>query len=425
MTRFKALILIGTSLGVGIFLLLIYLIPKIGGISNERIGMAGRYAPDELPHFLQELISDGLTDIAENGEVLPNLAETWDTPDKGKTWVFRIKDNATWQDGKKVVTRDLGYEFSDATIAFPDDLTITFSLQSPYSAFPSVVAKPVFKKGLLGTGEWRVKNLTLAGDYVDKVILINKEGIRKTYRFFPTEERAKLAFQMGQIDTIRDLLDPSPLSDWQNIKSEKNVNKGEYVAIFFNTTDKILADKTVRQALYYATQKENLGGTRALSAISSNSWAFNPQVKPYSYDLNKAKSMINALPAEAKSDLNITLTTSPILLPQAELIKKDWEAVGFKVTTQVMTNVPSSYQAIMAIYDVPDDPDQYTLWHSTQSQTNITHYANPRIDKLLEDGRTNTDSNTRRQIYLDFQRYLLEDAPAMFLYYPASYTFKR
>jgi peptide/nickel transport system substrate-binding protein len=73
---------------------------------------------------------------------------------------------------------------------------------------------------------------------------------------------------------------------------------------------------------------------------------------------------------------------------------------------------------------LPYDPDMYTIWHSGQVN-NITHYKNVRIDKLLEDGRQATDENKRIQIYADVQKYLLDDAPAAFLYFPYSYTVSR
>jgi peptide/nickel transport system substrate-binding protein len=371
------------------------------------------------------MISSGLTGLDAAGNVQPALAESWETSDSGKTWTFKLKPEIFWQDGKKLVSADVSYQFSDATVTYPDDQTITFTLQSAYSAFPSVVARPVFRKGLLGTGEWKVDDLSLVGDFIDHLALEKENGERAVYKFYPTEERTKLAFQLGEVDVVKDLLDPSPLVDWKGIKTEKTVNKGEYVAVFLNTDDNLLADKSLRQALDYATRKDNLGGTRAISPIPSTSWAYNSTVKPYLYDAEKARSMINVMSAEVKNNLNIKLTTSPILLPQAELIQKDWQEVGVKVEIQVMSNIPNEYQALLAIFDVPDDPDQYTLWHSTQTQTNITRYSNPRIDKLLEDGRTTVNISQRRQIYLDFQRFLLEDAPAIFLYYPNNYTFSR
>jgi peptide/nickel transport system substrate-binding protein len=112
-------------------------------------------------------------------------------------------------------------------------------------------------------------------------------------------------------------------------------------------------------------------------------------------------------------------------LSQAESISKDWTAAGVVVNLQVISNIPTDYQAFLAIYDIPDDPDQYSIWHSTQTSTNITHYQNPRIDKLLEDGRSEINIEDRKKTYFDFQRYLVEDSPAAFLYYPEIYSISR
>lgn len=425
LSRFKALIIIGIGIGVIFFLLLSFLLPKYGGWQVRRIGVAGRYTSRNLPTKIIEMISDGLTALDENGNVIPNLSSSWSTSDKGKTWNFILKDNLLWQDGRPLSSKDISYQFSDAKVSYPDDKTITFSLQDSYSAFPSVVSKPVFKTGLLGTGEWKVKNLSLVGEYIDQ-ITIEKEGKKEkiVYKFYPTEERLKLAFQLGEIDEAEDLMNADPISSWPKVKISKNTDKGEYVAVFFNMSDNVLSDKSIRQALSYATNKDQLG-QRAISPISQDSWAYNPQVKQYSYDIEKAKSMINALSAEQKENLNITLTTSSLLLSQAEKIQKDWQEIGVKTTVQVEPGIPSNYQALLAIFDIPDDPDQYSMWHSTQTQSNVTHYSNPRIDKLLEDGRTVLDITERKQIYLDFQRFLVEDSPAMFLYYPTTYTIKR
>jgi peptide/nickel transport system substrate-binding protein len=425
-SRFKALIVIGIGLGIVIFLILNIILPKFGGWEVRRIGLSGRYNTNTLPNNILGMIGNGLTALDENNNVIPNMAESWSTPDKGKTWTFKLKEGLIWQDGRVVISKDINYQFSDAVVTHPDNQTITFTLLNPYSAFPSVVAKPIFKLGLLGTGDWEVKNLSLVGDdFVDQITLENIKKQRIIYKFFPTEARLKLAFELGEVDEISDLFDPSPLSSWPKVKIAKNTDKGEYVALFFNMNDKAVGDKNLRQALAYATDKNKLGEKRTISPISENSWAYNPQVKQYAYDREKAKSIINALSAEQKKNLNITLTTSPLLLPQAELIQKDWEAVGIKTTLQITSNVPTDYQALLAIFDVPDDPDQYSVWHSTQTQTNITHYSNPRIDKLLEDGRTTLDTETRKQIYLDFQRFLVEDSPAIFLYYPTTYTVGR
>jgi peptide/nickel transport system substrate-binding protein len=123
------------------------------------------------------------------------------------------------------------------------------------------------------------------------------------------------------------------------------------------------------------------------------------------------------------STLNIS--TVPAYVDIAEQIKKDWEKLNIKTGISVSPDIPTDFQILLVAQSIPVDPDQYSLWHSTQESTNFTRLNNPRIDKLLEDGRKTYDINTRKKIYQDFQKYLVEEAPAVFLFYPHSYTIIR
>lgn len=425
-SRFKLLIFLSAGLGVLIFFIVKFLLPVFLQGNAERIGITGRYTLSTLPNSILMRVGDGLTKIDASGNVEPSLAAKWETSDKGKTWTFFLKENLYWQDGKKVVSSDVSYQFSDVTIVRPDDKTITFKLQNSYSAFPSVVSRPVFKSGLMGTAAYRVTGISLNGAIVEQIKMRNKDGRSVVYKFYPTEDKTKLAFELGSVDKILEVFDPIPFNSWRKIKIDENSNTGEYVAVFFNMQDKILAEKNIRQALSYAINKDRLGGKRAISPISVDSWAYNPQVKPYDYDPVKAKSMVDEFKKSAKiSSLEINLSVTPVIFTTAEEVAKDWEAIGIKVNLHVITQTPTDYQAFLAIFDIPDDPDQYSMWHSTQSSTNLTHYQDPRIDKLLEDGRSEINIDARRRIYLDFQRFLVEDSPAAFLYYPTVYTVSR
>ncbi|MCG2691827.1 hypothetical protein L6272_03300, partial [Microgenomates group bacterium] len=91
---------------------------------------------------------------------------------------------------------------------------------------------------------------------------------------------------------------------------------------------------------------------------------------------------------------------------------------------KIVNSIDPDFQALLVAQEIPLDPDQHALWHSTQD-TNITHYSDLKIDKLLEDGRKISDQAKRKEIYQDFQRFLLEDSPAIFLSYPTTYTISR
>lgn len=412
--RFKAIIFLGVILGIISFLFLTFLLPDM--ISTKtKIGIVGRYTVDKLPEEISTKISGGLTKTDESGNVIPNIAKSWETLDGGKTWIFNLDKNIVWQDGKAISSNEINYEFNDAIIEKPNSNQIKFILDSQFSAFPIILTKPLFKKGLLGIGEYKVKNISLTAGYIQNITLINNKKDKLIYKFYPTEDRLILGFKLGEIDVINKLQDISEFINWKKINIDHNIGWNNFVGIFLNTENEKLKEKVIRQGLNYSINKAEMG-ERALGPISPFSWGYNPQVKPYEQD----KEKINEI-----KDIEIKLSTLPNLLKTAEKIAKDWQEAGVKTEIEVVTSVPVDYDAFLATVDIPKDPDQYSLWHSTQTTTNISRLASPRIDKLLEDGRTELDQETRKKIYLDFQRFLVEDVPAIFLYHPTFYTISR
>lgn len=424
MVRFKILIFISAVVMLLFFGFFRYIFPKTFGIPTEKIGLTGRFTTESLPLNIQSEIGSGLTKINDDGTVEPDLALSWNTPDAGKTWVFELKDDLFWQDGESLESQDLSYEFSDVDVEFTDEKTITFKLDSAFGAFPSVVAKPIFKSGLLGTGDWEVEKLTVSGNYVQQLVLRHKNSNRKVYKFYPTEDRTKLALKLGEVGRIEGVFNTDPFDTWKTVEIEEKVDRNKIVAIFLNTSDPFLSEKSYRQALAYAIDKNNLG-ERAIGPLSPESWAYNPQVKTYDHDDERARELVEEIPEEVKQTFPLKLYTSPTLLSVAEGIARDWSEIGIETSPQVVSGIPPEYQAFLVIFDIPKDPDQYVLWHSTQTGTNISRYQNPRIDKLLEDGRLSVNIETRKSLYLDFQRFLLEDSPAIFLYHPKSYSVVR
>jgi len=127
----------------------------------------------------------------------------------------------------------------------------------------------------------------------------------------------------------------------------------------------------------------------------------------------------------ATNSNELTIHTFSQYLNIAQEIANSWNALGMKTNIRVENVVPKEYRVLLSAQDIPVDPDQYIFWHSTQVNTNITGLSNLKIDKLLEDGRIKQDQEERKRIYIDFQKRLAEELPALFLYYPTSYTVKR
>jgi peptide/nickel transport system substrate-binding protein len=391
----------------------------------DRIGVVGDFTPSTLPLSIQDLISMGLTSIAADGSAVPSLASSWEATNSGKTYVFTLRNDRTWQGGRQVTAHDINYNIRGVTLIPTDNNTLMAYLQYPYSPFPTLVSKPIFLPGLKGFGSYEVSGIHLQGDSVRSMELtpldISKENA-KEFTFYQTEEQAILSFKLGEVNELLELSTPSGLAHWGDVKIEKTTKYNRIVTLFYNMRDQRLQDKNLRQGLAYGVPE--LPNERAISPLSKTSWAYTENIRKYEYDPVQAKKLIDHTQIGTGS-AELTLSTFSQYLDVAQAIAQSWTSLGVKTNVRVENDVPSTYQVLLSAQDVPPDPDQYLFWHSTQSQTNVTGYVNVKIDKLLEDGRQEVDQKKRKTIYADFQRRLVEDAPAVFLYYPVTYTIKR
>jgi peptide/nickel transport system substrate-binding protein len=396
-------------------------IPKI-----ERIGYVGEFEPANLPLPIRNKISSGLTTLNQDGSVSPGLASWWEASDSGKTYVFHIKEGTLWHNGDAVESKDINYNIKNVTFTFSDKYTVKVQLDFPYSPFPILVSKPLFKSGLIGFGDYKVSQIQLKGDKVQVLkltpILVNSNRKELLYTFYPTESKAILAYKQGDIDEITELSNPQSLVGWGNTRIDEIIKYNRIVALFFNLKDNLLSEKSFRQALGYALPA--LSQEKAISPIPKISWAYTDKVRRFEPDKNQVtKLLASAKIASASSQL--TITTFNTYIDTAQEIVNNWNTYGFKTIVKVENLVPDDYQILLTAIEVPPDPDQYPFWHSTQQGTNITGYSNVKNDKLLEDGRQQMDIEERKKIYSDFARRLVDDAPAIFLYYPKAYSIKR
>ncbi|HBA51410.1 MAG: Extracellular solute-binding protein family 5 [Microgenomates group bacterium GW2011_GWC1_43_11] len=392
---------------------------------TEYIGVVGDYTVWSVPQSILGQISYGLTQQDESGNISPGLASSWEATDSGKKYIFQINTNILWHDQTKVSLSDINYNIKDVTVTRQPPNTITYQIPMPYSPFLTVVSKPIFKKGLVGYGPYFVSGLLFKGGTFLSLTLSSKNPLipNKMYKFYKTETQALLAYKQGEIDRIEGLLSrDETMSKWKNTNVTSNINYDRMVTIFFNVKDPLLSEKSLRQSLAYAIP--DLQEERAYSPIGKTSWAYSDSVKQYAYDTVQAKKLFESSKMSTSS-ASLTLYTFSPYLKIAQTIAKSWTDLGIKTDVKVENTLPPSYQALLTARDIPKDPDQYAFWHSTQNFTNITNYSNAKIDKLLEDGRAEIDHEKRLEIYADFQKRLVDEAPAIFLYYPKTYSIER
>lgn len=383
-------------------------------------GIIGLYNSNNIPPIVANLISDSLVSLDQTGSPLPNLAVSWEASNEATIYKFKLRDNLYWNDGSKLKSSEIQFNLQDVEVSYPDEQTIQFKLADSFAPFPTLLTMPVFKNhSLVGVGKYKVIYKHTNHDIVTKLVLTpvtNSENLPEiSIRFYPDEKTARIAFELGEVESLVGLVDDSELKDQPSVGLKRVTNFNRLIAIFYNTKDPILSDKNLRRALGLLTPNIE-GEERAKSPVPPNSWAYNSQVRDLSNDQAAAKTYLSKVNAWKES--NITLTTTPSLSNLANTVLQSWKQAGISGVLRVESGVPQNFQALLIAQPLPSDPDQYALWHSTQSITNFSKYSSPRVDKDLEDGRKTSDLEKRKEKYLDFQKIILDDSPATFLYFP-------
>ena len=425
--RMKRTIFSALILGILVFfaiwgLINFYFVPLIFK-TTENVGYAGSYTAQTIPDEIIDQISYGLTRIESDGTIKPAAAESYRV-DKDRIYTFKIKKGQYFHNGEELTASNLNIDFKDVQKKIIDTYTVEYTLKNPYSPFLSSVSSPIITKDLSGLGKYKVREIDINGGFVRAITLEeknNKKNKRKIF-FYPSQRALKIAFMLGEVDIAYNLnstkVDETDIAKWRNVTSSKHSDFSSLVVIFYNNADSVLSNKKIRQSLNYALPDNLPFGQRASGPISPNSKYYNVPQSYKTSNIELSKELLSSIDDEIAT---LVIQTPEEFLESAEYLHKEWKKIGIKTEIKTVDNVPTNFQLFVYRVTLPSDPDQYILWHSGQP-SNIIHYKNLRIDKLLEDGRSITDIVKRKEIYADFQKYLVDDAPAAFYYYPTVYT---
>lgn len=226
-----------------------------------------------------------------------------------------------------------------------------------------------------------------------------------------------------------------------------------YDALIFNLAHAPLNDKTVRVALAYATDRDTLmhdnefgNATVGIGDLSPFSWGFDPTLKAQPYDPARARAMLDAdgwkLGAGAVRVKNGQRLSLLLVYAQGSDISRNvgveiqqmWRAVGVEVQPKAFPfaqlYAPAANGGIYygGKFDVGfyawiagGDPDNSSQWLSTAlppNGNNVTRYNSPAMDAAQHLALSTFDRAVRKRAYAQTQKLLVDDVPAIFLFYP-------
>ncbi|MBT8490103.1 MAG: peptide-binding protein [Deltaproteobacteria bacterium] len=468
--------------------------PAYGDILVEgSIGDASNLIPilssDATSHSISAQVFNGLVKYDKNLNVVGDLAESWEISDDGLVFTFHLKKGVTWHDGRPFTADDVLYTYQvtvdpktptayagdflkvkKAEVIDPHTFRVTYDkpfapaltswgaailpkhllegkdiTQSPLSRHPIGTGPYLFKEWV--TGQKIV--LTSNPDYFEGRPYIDGYIMR----IIPDTATMFLELRAKGVDQMN--LTPLQFTrQTENNLFRNNFNKYRYLSfsytyLGYNLENPLFRDKRVRQAISHALNKEEiiqgvmLGlGKIATGPYKPGTWAYNPNVKKYSYDPDKAKILLagagwkdtdgdGILDKDGKPFTFEIITNqgNEVRAKCAEIIQRRLADIGMKVKIRIIEWAAfinefinkRRFDATILGWTVTLDPDLYDVWHSSKTkpgELNFISYKNQEVDDLLEKGRSTFNRTERKRCYDRIQEIFAEEQPYTFLYVP-------
>lgn len=401
---------------LGTILLVVYLssivlvkttivVPAEGGTYREGVIGGAQYLNPLLAEYnpvdldIAGLIFEGLTRDDGQGNLSPVLAENWSESADGRIYVFTLRQDVKWSDGKQFTANDVIFTLNlmqspdfpgnrawqtlwqSVEIEAVDDYTLRFILQEPFPSFiyyttvgilPQHLLRDVPARDLLthsfnlspvGTGPFQLDSLT-----EHQAVLVRNPRFRNlssriaklVFKFYADSGSLQQAFQNQVIDGIGQ----ATLPVLKQLQTEGNVQfysapLPHYDIVYFNLQSETLPffqESTVRQALFMLLDRQAIiDKTLSGQAVLSNgnpilpwSWAFNPTQEYPGYNPSRATELLTQAGwidsnGDGIRDNNGTpfefvllVSNNSVQSAVARSIARQWQNAGIDATVEIV-----------------------------------------------------------------------------------------
>ena len=358
----------------------------------------------------------------------------------------------------------------DITVVSPTE--ITWKTTKPYAPLPAllswtfIVPKHIlgsladpnagpFNDSPVGTGPFKWKE-RMAGDHI--TLVANPDYFSSgpkletvVFKYIPDLTVAFTQFQTGATDYIG--LQGITADHYAQAKTLKDrnvvVGPSPFCEAFILNMDRPqFKDPAVREAMYMAMDLKSVIEqvyyglpTPTATFLPHQSWAANPNLPMQTYDPAKAKAMLDAAGwkpgaggIREKNGVRLSFSNSTtagnhVRETAQQLLQQNLQEVGIEMTIKDMPpavvwgdyTVMSHFDSLMAADDMMygGDPDVTAYFASDEipakggAGLNYSQYVNPEVDKLLLEGATTFDRDTRQKIYWQIGEIIRKDLPRL------------
>jgi len=404
----------------------------------------------------------------EHSAIQPDIATSWDIPDP-KTYVFHLRKDVVFHDGRPLTSKDVAYTFQSIlngsvrtakagtyeriqSIETPDPYTVIFKLKETFAPFLwnltggaiGIIpdgSGPDFRLHPIGSGPFEFVHYLQ-----DQELLLKRNenyfGQKAAspmlrFKIIPEAVVAALELQKGSVDIELNVLTP----DMDKVlRSEPNLRVAQaegtnYQYVAFNLADPLFRDVRVRQAIAHAIDREAIikylwrdEARLATGVLDSSNWAYEPDVKVFAHDPERARQLLKEAGHENLSFTYRSTNENDSRLMAAALQQQLREA---GINMEIRSNESATFFAdVIAgnfqMYSARwvggnDDPDFFNLvFHSKMipmKGANRGHYYNARVDELIDYARTELNLEKRTDAYREIQRIVGQELPYVSLFH--------
>lgn len=415
---------------------------------------------------LYPLLWSGLTTLAPDGSVAPDLATEWSSNDDLTEWTFTIRDDVKFHDGTPLVAEDVVQAFEYVldpetgakyrskisaieSVTAPDDTTVVFTTSVPQSVLPLAITDiKVIDVDTLddintapnGTGPFKLAEF-VPDDHVD---LVRNEDYFGEPAPLDEIEIVKIADSTAALTALRaDEIDV--MYDLSFADAGKFGEDPDYTVITaepyhwaqtwkIDTSSPPFDNVLARQALSYATDRDTIlekayygfgVATPTNNPVSPNAEFFAPDgLTDYTYDLDKAAELF----AEAGVNEGDTITwwgpagVQPEKVAAAEILKSSLAEIGINLDIQlkpiaewtpVFIPVGQSFPGYIAPTGSATPYDPAYIFQFAREGACECNWSNAEFEQAYDDALAIADPQERAEAFYKVQQIISEEVPVV------------
>ena len=452
---------------------------------------------------LSDLVFDGLVDLGRSGDYVPALATSWEVSKNGTDVTFHLRNNINWHapgSSAKTSPKEVGPSFQAKdvveTVKFLvqsrsdipnserfsgiasaeelDPLTVKITLRRavsdplrilmfkilPATALSSAKSGTSFRESAfvqhpVGTGPYRFIKSNKQGEVLLRANQSYFGGAPKIETIVMKSYADQSVMAQSLMFNALDLITYVSPRDLPEIMADKRLLLIPYDALSYsfvamNTSRPILNDRRVRQALAMAINRKEMleaffqGKGRLISGpFPPTSWAYNLDVPSVSYDLARARQVLESAGYADKNSDGILEDSkgNPLKLAmvvpvagEGETLKKIvlglqsyFEKAGIKIEMQFLDWVSwkkrvlfdHDYDITLASWSFDDASNIMSLFHSGSAGAwgnNFVLLKNKNVDALLTEADATNDFEKKRAISHKIHAVIADETPYIFLW---------